>query len=620
MSTTLHIALWEKKMKIGVFIGDICESYQRVIIEELKKYTKEKDVTIQIFGSFVIPGQNILHAEGEKSIIYLPLPSSFDGIICAGDTMNQFGMEQELIHYLKQNASCPVISLRSEEEEFYNILIDNETSMYEMTRHYLDKGMKEICFVTGRMDMIDAKERLAGYRKAMIEAGLEMAHEDIFYGTYWIDKSKEIVDVFFNERKRPPQVIVCSNDYMALGVYEELKRRKINVPEDVIVTGFDNLLEVQLAQTPLPSVAVPFEEMAKKAVDTLIALSEGKTVEKNQRMMTKNLYREDTEINHIEYIEQMKSAQRRAKECIYMGTEFESALNEQECIEKAALYFRGFGAKRCFICLYPQVNEYDADKNMFLRHYLDEDCESVYCNIPFKKKNLLPDEFLSQIEGTTSIFYPVHCKNEIYGYIILQIKDEYVLDEKYEFLNFSFGNALKKNYMYYELFAVKDVMQMYLQDPLTEIYNRRGYDRRLVELHQMFDDGITSIAMVSIDMDGLKQVNDTYGHAEGDKILKTFSRCLQSALKEDEFCARIGGDEFAAALIIDYPDRAETFREKLNQSIWEENCRIEKDYRLEYSMGICLVKEQDTFMECMHKADERMYKEKKGKMQKQGLS
>lgn len=602
-------------MKIGVFIGDICESYQQVIIEELEKYSKEKNVTIHIFGSFVIPGKNILHAEGEKSIIYLPMLNMFDGIICAGDTMNHFGMEQELVHYLKENAPCPVISLRSEEDAFYNILIDNESAMYEMTRHYLDKGMKEICFVTGRMDMLDAKERLAGYRKAMREANLEIAHEDIFYGTYWTDKSKDIVDVFFDKRKKSPEVVICSNDYMALGVCEELKKRNVKVSEDVIVTGFDNIPEVQVAATPLPSVAVPFDEIAKTAVDTLIALKEGKSVEKNQRLMTKNFYRENKDANHIEYVEQIKISRRMAKECIYMGTEFESALNEQECIEKAALYYRGFGSKQCFICLYPQVNEYDADKNMFLRHYLDENGESVYCNIPFKKKNLLPDEFLSHIESTTSIFYPVHCKNEIYGYVILQLneRNEYILDEKYEFLNMSFGNALKKNYMYYEIFAVKDVMQMYLQDPLTEIFNRRGYDRKLVELHQMFDDDVTSIAMVSIDMDGLKQINDTYGHAEGDKVLRMFSQCLQSALKEDEFCARIGGDEFAAALIIDYPDRAETFRERLNQSIWEENCRIEKNYRLEYSMGICLVKEQDTFIECMHKADERMYKEKKGK-------
>ena len=605
-------------MKIGVFIGDICESYQQVIIEELEKYSKEKDITIHIFGSFVIPGNNILHAEGEKSIIYLPMLNMFDGIICAGDTMNHFGMEQELVHYLTENAACPVVSLRSEEEAFYNILIDNESAMYEMTRHYLDKGMKEICFVTGRMDMLDAKERLAGYRKAMREAGLEIAHEDIFYGTYWTNKSKEIVEVFFDKRKKSPEVVICSNDYMALGVCEELKKRNIKVPEDVIITGFDNIPEVQVAAISLPSVAVPFKDIAKRAVDTLIDLKEGKQVEKNQRLMTKNFYREDKDANHIEYVEQIKISRRMAKECIYMGTEFESALNEQECIEKAALYYRGFEAKQCFICLYPQVNEYDADKNMFLRHYLDENGESVYCNIPFKKKSLLPDEFLSQIEGTTSIFYPVHCKNEIYGYVIIQLNEEKncVLDEKYEFLNLSFGNALKKNYMYYEIFSVKDVMQMYLQDPLTEIFNRRGYDRKLVELHQMFDDGVTSIAMVSIDMDGLKQINDTYGHAEGDKVLRIFSQCLQSALKDDEFCARIGGDEFAAALIIDYPDRAETFREKLNQSIWEENCRIEKNYRLEYSMGICLVKEQDTFIECMHKADERMYKEKKGKRQK----
>lgn len=615
-------------MKIGMFIGDICESYQNIIVKTLEKYTKEKNITLYIFGSFVTPGKNILHAEGEKSIIYLPQLSMFDGIICAGDTMNHFGMEQDLVHYLSENASCPVVSLRSEEEAFYNILVDNEHAMYEMTRHFLEKGKKDICFVTGRIEMVDAKERLAGYRRAMREAGHEVALEDVFYGTYWLNKSVEIVDAFFKERKRPPEVIICSNDYMALGVCDELKKRGIRVPEDVSVTGFDNILDIYIQQIAMTSVEVPFEEMAKRAVDTLIALKEGKSVEKDQRLKTRNLYRESCDYisenvgnNKIEYLEQIKSSRRMAKECIYMSTEFEGALNEQECIEWAATYFRGFGAKKCFICLYPDTSEYDADKNMFLRHYLDENGESVFSNISFKKKNLLPDEFLPEMEGTTSLFLPVHCKNEIYGYVILQMKegDQYVLDEKIEFLNLTFGNALKKNYMYYDLFAVKDIMQMYLQDPLTEIYNRRGYDRRLVELHQMFNGEVSSIAMVSIDMDGLKYINDTYGHAEGDRVLRKFSQCLQSALKEDEFCARIGGDEFAAALIIDYPDRAETFRERLNQSIWEENCRMEKDFRLEYSMGICLVKEQDTFLECMHKADERMYKEKKGKLQKQGL-
>ncbi len=626
-SSILHIALRGKKMKIGVFIGDICHSYQQTVLKTLKKYAKEKNITVYIFGSFVIAGNNILHAEGEKSIIYLPPLSMFDGIISASDTMNHFGMEQDLIHYLTEKATCPIVSLRAEKDNFHNILADNENAMYEMTKHFIEKGKKEICFVTGRMEMLDAKERLAGYQRAMAEAGLQINSEDIFYGNYWKSKSKEIVETFFEKRKKAPQVIICSNDYMALGVCEELKKRGIRVPEDVAVTGFDNIMEAQIQTTALTSVEVPFDEMTKKAVDTLIALKEGKTVEKNQRLSTINRYREScgckegkSELNKIAYLEQMKNSRLMAKECIYMSTEFEGALNEQECIEWASLYFRDFGAKKCFICLHPTKKEYEADKDMTLRHYLDKDGKSVFVNIPFCKKNLLPEEFLPQIEHATSLFLPVHCKNEIYGYIILQLKedDAYILDEKFEFLNLTFGNSLKKNYMYYELFAVKDIVQMYLQDPLTELYNRRGYDRRLVELHQMFKGDVCSIAMVSIDMDGLKYINDTYGHAEGDTALKKLSRCLQKALNENEFCARIGGDEFAAALIIDYPDRAEAFREKLNQLIWEENIHIQKDYRLDYSIGICLVKEHQTFMECMHRADERMYKDKKGKVYKQG--
>lgn len=609
-------------MKIGVFIGDICQNYQKIVIKVLEEYAKEKGITVYIFGSFVTPGNNILHAEGEKSIIYLPKLGMLDGIICAADTMNHFGMEQDLVHYLKENATCPVVSLRSKEKAFYNILIDNENAIYDMTKHFIEKGKKEICFVTGRMDMEDAKERLAGYRRAMKDAGLTIAHEDIFYGTYWKDKNAEIVDLFFKERKTAPEVIICSNDYMALGVCEELKKRNIRIPEDVWVSGFDNILDVRIQETALTSVAVPFDEMTKAAVDTLMDLYAGKTPEKDRYMKTHNCYREssgcrqdDSYPEKTDYLKQLKSFRQMTKECIYMDTEFEGALNEQECLEWAATYFRSFGAEKCFICLYPDTKEYEADKNMCLRHYLDKNGESVFTNILFEKKQLLPDSFLPEIENTIGIFLPIHCKNEIYGYIIMKMKDgkEYVLDEKFEFLNLTFGNALKKIYMYQDLFAVDDIMQMYLLDPLTEIYNRRGFDRRLVELHQMIRDDTTSIAMVSIDMDGLKYINDNFGHAEGDFVLKQFSHCLKESLNEKEFCARIGGDEFTAVLLINYPDRAEAFREKMNQSVWKVNSKLDKEYRLEFSMGICLVKEKDTFMECLHRADERMYKEKKGK-------
>ncbi len=614
-------------MKIGAFIGDICQKYQSIIIDSLSKAVREKGDTLYVFSCFATPGQNILHAEGEKSIIYLPDLKDFDGIICAGDTWNQFGMEQDLLECIATNATCPVVSLRSLQEDYYNILVDNEYSMYTMTNHFIQQGKTNICFVTGRMEMVDAQERFTGFKKAMEEAGLEVEEEDVYEGDYWRRKGEKIVDAFFEKRSRKPEVIICSNDFMAISVCEELKKRGIRVPEQVWVSGFDNMQEGQMQEVSLTTVSVPFEDMAQAAVNTLHKLYHGEVVDRKQRLKTVICPRESSGCleykapdNKLEYLYQVQKSRHIVKECGEMSTDFESALSEKEAIDWASLFLRGFNLENFFICLRPDTKTYDNNKDICLRHYLDENRNPVHVNIPFKENELLPAEFVSKLENRTSIFLPIHCKNEIYGYMVLQMKetDEFMMDERYEFLSLNLGNTLKKNYMYYELFEVNDIMRLYLQDPLTEILNRRGFDRKLVELHQSIKDEQTNIAMVSIDMDGLKYINDTFGHVEGDIALKKFSECLTKALMPKEFCARMGGDEFSAALIIDVPDRAELFRETLNQYIMDENKNINEDYQLDYSMGICVVKEKDSFMDCMYKADRRMYKNKKGKVHKQG--
>lgn len=619
-------------MKIGIFVGDIYQKYEAVVISAMEKYALANEITIYVFGSFATSGKNVLHAEGEKSILYLPKLDDMDGIIAMGDTMGQFGMEQEMERRLRNEAKCPVVSLRVREEEWYNVLINNERAMYEMTRHFIDiHHFRDICFVTGIMSMIDANERFTGYKKAMEEAGIPVTEQMVYYGDYWRNQGGEIVDFFLKGREGMPSAIICSNDYMALSVCDELKKRKIRVPEDICVSGFDDLEEAKRYQPPLTSVEVPVEEMARKALETVVALALGKTVEKYQCLSLKNHYRQSCGCKScvqkiLPDTFKVKNEEKRdlAKECIYMSTDFENTLNEQECLSWAADYIRRFDVKNCFICLYSQEKKLGEEakkkRGIRLRHYVNEDGRSVFVNIPFSKSLLLPEKYMPLLEKKMSIFIPLHCKNEVYGYFIFQMKtEEYRIDERFEFLCMSMGNALKKVYMYYELFSVKDVVQLYLKDPLTNIYNRRGFERKLMEVYECAQKNNRKVAMVSIDMDGLKYINDTFGHAKGDESLICFSRCLSSVLNEGELCARMGGDEFQAVLILDEPERAQHFERQLYEKIRQENERIQEAYVLDASVGICMVEKEASIMEYIHIADQRMYENKRKKKNKQEI-
>jgi diguanylate cyclase (GGDEF)-like protein len=85
-------------------------------------------------------------------------------------------------------------------------------------------------------------------------------------------------------------------------------------------------------------------------------------------------------------------------------------------------------------------------------------------------------------------------------------------------------------------------------DPLLDIRNRRGFDRELARSISYVKRYGTQAALVFIDLDGFKAVNDRYGHAAGDALLKAVARQLAAHVRASDLVARLGGDEFAVLL------------------------------------------------------------------------
>jgi diguanylate cyclase (GGDEF)-like protein len=87
-----------------------------------------------------------------------------------------------------------------------------------------------------------------------------------------------------------------------------------------------------------------------------------------------------------------------------------------------------------------------------------------------------------------------------------------------------------------------------LRDSLTASYNRRYLDERLVDLLAKAREPGSGLGVALVDLDWFKQVNDTYGHLLGDRVLQHVVELLQQALPSDAFCARYGGEEFVLVL------------------------------------------------------------------------
>ena len=184
---------------------------------------------------------------------------------------------------------------------------------------------------------------------------------------------------------------------------------------------------------------------------------------------------------------------------------------------------------------------------------------------------------------------------------------------KVEYLLTQVAANMNKFELYEKLFGISDVMKLYITDPLTETLNRRGFEKKISEKFDKDGKMIKEIAVVSIDMDDLKIINDTYGHNAGDDAIKETATCIDQALNPGEFVARMGGDEFEVVLVLSEIGRVGKFIRNVRNNIRQINLSGKYPFELSASIGTCEVQDWHGVGESMKKADKAMYLEKKAK-------
>lgn len=153
-------------------------------------------------------------------------------------------------------------------------------------------------------------------------------------------------------------------------------------------------------------------------------------------------------------------------------------------------------------------------------------------------------------------------------------------------------------------------------DTLTQINNRLQLRRHLQ--HRMLDDDTMSLVLVMLDVDGFKQINDTYGHIEGDEALKRVASALKTvcgaAKRNRFFVARYGGDEFTIVATNETTEVVKDVCNNIQAAITKMNNEADAPYQLNISWGIA---EMDSSMHTMPQfiqaADKKLYEEKNRK-------
>jgi diguanylate cyclase (GGDEF)-like protein len=149
------------------------------------------------------------------------------------------------------------------------------------------------------------------------------------------------------------------------------------------------------------------------------------------------------------------------------------------------------------------------------------------------------------------------------------------------------------------------------QDPLTNLPNRRGFMRELDRLVARVGRYGNSAAMLFVDLDGLKVINDSFGHRAGDEALILVANLLSRGVRRSDLVARIGGDEFGILLEnADEPNAHETAARLVNLIGSSEFAHEAQTLPLSVAIGVAMITGSEGPDEVMHRADEEMYRRK----------
>ncbi|ESQ88621.1 transcriptional regulator [Asticcacaulis sp. AC460] len=154
------------------------------------------------------------------------------------------------------------------------VRMDDAKAAFDMTRHLLDLGHRDIGFILGHPEHGASHLRYEGYVKAMRDAGMEPRAEWVKQGYFSFESGIDAARSLFAGAERPTAVF-ASNDSMAFGMIAHCHQTGIRVPDDVSVVGFDDTPGALLVWPHLTTIRQPIEDLAHQAADMLLARANG---------------------------------------------------------------------------------------------------------------------------------------------------------------------------------------------------------------------------------------------------------------------------------------------------------------------------------------------------------
>ncbi len=619
-------------INIAVFVAGLDEEYQNNIIVGINEFSRKNNINVSYFAAFGGMIESRLFDIGEYSIYGLANLEKFDGAILMTNTINDNTQKEEISQRIKDSGIPAVVFDCDNISEFYNISIDNTKAMREMVRHVIkEHGAKTINYISGPMSNPEAVERLLAFREVMAENNLPVDEERIYYGEFRRFDGHDAIEEYMQSGLPLPDAFICANDAMALSAISTLEKYGFCIPLDVIVTGFDYTYSARNYCPALTSVKRPLSQMGTMACKVLLDLINHKQPV-HEQLEAGCVFTEScgcpavVETNYSEFrkttynnIENTNSNIRKLNILSARLADTETTADYYAVIEDFVKELECEHFSLCLVCGLLErykLNSFEDSDNSFERMsapiiWNNGISDSIEY---FNGEDMFP---VPQTKGgNINYFLPLHFRSKLLGYYIVTNSDFPINSLLCHTFTMAVSNSIENLCKISHINkAMEELNRIYVIDPLCNIYNRNGFIKHADKVFKECVANEKTVMLSFIDMDGLKFINDNYGHDEGDFAIKELANVIKECCEDGDICARFGGDEFVIFNRNANEDSCHILEQRFNAKLEHHNSIVTKPYKISASIGSVIEKVDSTYtlFKIVKMADEVMYEVKKNK-------
>ena len=616
------------KYKIaGLCISRIHDEASHEMVVELNKKLIEIGYRLFVFHTTSDLFWDTASERGEIAIFDLIDFRTVDALIIVDSMIKNKKLIAKLIDKA-QIFEKPVIMIGANIENAVNIDFDYKGGFEQVVRHIIEfHGLTDLHFMAGVQGNSFSEERIEVFKSVLEEKGIPFDRESmVSYGDFWSVPTAAACERLL-EREKLPQAIICANDTMAVTVCDSLSNAGVKVPEEVAVTGFDGIVDINFFSPRITSCLCCYGDIAQKICELLCLEPEEIEKTKYIPIIPRMVINEScgcsggTIVNVSRHMSELHSRFYRYKEEEKTFNEIGVRILSSENLQAAAneLATSVIYNTRCMLkkewtddTIDPFAVNFERGFGDTLCVFFDSDAPTPFVPHDFPAKGLFPGLEVALSTGYPIIFTSINFLDVPMGYLVINYQNYDItnyekIPQMVNMLNNSLG-AYRT--MRYQKHITEQVRMLSQYDQLTGLFTRGGCMRSYERLIDKLEQTGKPMTVVMLDLDRLKYINDNFGHTEGDYAIKSTAAALKNSCPDNAVCIRMGGDEMVAFMSSSLP--VDDIKLEIAARLRSISRTSGKDYEISASIGVYRSKKGETlsFEDLIKAADDMMYADK----------